>query len=319
MTSSSAPSPDRFKPLYKQHRRVKRAIAGLDQSILIPSQLSHYTGPFNVTSTTLNDTFLAQHFNEFVGDTLSIHASNFHSERSSITIDNLPGLQIFPGLIPSRVQKQIVTETVEHYIPEKLHKSNLTPHYELPERLELFNLPSDLTVIPKPEFSFLKPLTIAQIRESKLRWITLGGQYNWTDKVYPSFEKGSPEFPEFPAKLANLLKSIFHINPQAAIINFYSPGDTLSPHQDVAEVCNADLISLSIGCDCIFYCATSRTEEPLSILLQSGDVVIMGGKSRKAFHGVGRVFENTCPEYLLDIYESWMSSKRINVNVRQMF
>jgi hypothetical protein len=64
-----------------------------------------------------------------------------------------------------------------------------------------------------------------QVLQNKVRWMTLGGQYDWTKKVYPA---EAP--PEFPPDIANLIRGIFHdvLDPQAAIVNIYSPGDTLS-------------------------------------------------------------------------------------------
>lgn len=321
--SNSEIKSDQFKPLYKQHRRVAKNFINENNSILLPSDCEAYRGPYSVTLASKHSQCYQESFDELlnhgnIGSTNTSNCQYSNSSYSIVSIEELPGLQILPKFIPPNVQTRLIQDIVDEYVPNKLHKSNLTPHYILPDPLKLFDIRQDTMVQPKVEFPFLKPLSISQIRDSKLRWITLGGQYNWTDKIYPSFEEGSEHFPQFPSKLGKLLNRLFDINCEAAIVNFYSPGDTLSPHQDVAELCDADLISVSIGCDCIFYCGNSRNEEPLSILLQSGDVVIMGGQSRRAFHGVGRVFENTCPQYLLGIYDGWMKSKRVNLNVRQM-
>nr|CAG8625960.1 14090_t:CDS:2 [Entrophospora candida] len=54
----------------------------------------------------------------------------------------------------------------------------------------------------------------------------------------------------------------------------------------------------------------------------------MYGPSRANFHGVPRILENTLPSYLKqsnnndpdwNIYAEYMSTSRINVNVRQVF
>jgi alkylated DNA repair protein alkB homolog 1 len=311
---------DQFKPLYKLHRRLSRDVVNSSPDILIPSDTAAYKGVYSVSTTDSHESYNT-FFREYLGVTENSNDSVpeiYPRSHSIVSIKELSGLQVLPRVIPPAIQCRLVKDIVDDYVADKQHKSNLTPHYKLPPSLQLFGAAGDPVIEPKEEFQFLKPMTISQIRQSKLRWITLGGQYNWTDKVYPSFEEGTEAFPRFPPRLGTLLDSMFQITCQAAIVNFYSPGDTLSPHQDVAELCNSDLISLSIGCDCIFYCGKSRNEEPLSVLLQSGDIVIMGGESRKAFHGVGRVFEDTCPEYLLGLYDAWMKSKRINLNVRQM-
>ncbi|KAI9672939.1 MAG: Acetamidase [Caeruleum heppii] len=75
--------------------------------------------------------------------------------------------------------------------------------------------------------------------EKKLRWMTLGGQYDWATKRYPSERP-----PAFPRDIATLLMVLFpQIRPEAAIVNLYSPGDTLSLHRDVSEQSEQDLVS----------------------------------------------------------------------------
>ena len=166
--------------------------------------------------------------------------------------------------------------------------------------------------------------------------MTLGGQYDWTNKVYPS---DTP--PPFPADIKRLIEDIFPMKAEAAIVNIYSPGDTLSLHRDVSEECDQPLLSISIGCDGIFVVGLDGSEdsgEPrvATIRLGSGDAVLMSGESRFAWHGVPKVLEGTCPEWLrnwpfdptnedLDCsnrfghWQEWMNGKRINLNVRQMF
>lgn len=161
--------------------------------------------------------------------------------------------------------------------------------------------------------------------ESKLRWITLGGQYDWTNKHYPD---ESP--PAFPPDIAGTLRRFFPtVDPQAAIVNFYNPGDTLSIHRDVSESCDRALVSISIGCDGIFLAGNGDGSEVAAIRLRSGDVILMSGDSRYAWHGVPKILANTCPAWLQNWpdgahgssyqqWRGWMGRKRINLNVRQM-
>lgn len=128
------------------------------------------------------------------------------------------------------------------------------------------------------------------------------------------------------------------ITPEAAIVNVYSPGDTLSVHRDVSEGSSAGLVSLSLGCDGIFVMA-GEDGKACAIRLRSGDAIFMTGQARFAWHGLPRVVPNTCPPELADwpavsvasdggrqtdedTYEQWkgwMAGKRINLNVRQMW
>lgn len=169
-----------------------------------------------------------------------------------------------------------------------------------------------------------KPFNHRQFLNKKLRWVTLGGQYDWTNKVYP---RGQP--PAFPSDLKNLIESVFPMNAEAAILNLYSPGDTLSLHRDVSEECDQPLVSISIGCSAVFIVGL-EDHEPAAILLRSGDAILMSGASRYAWHGVPKVLRETCPAGIAgwpatentpqyEQWRGWMAGKRINLNVRQMF
>lgn len=207
-----------------------------------------------------------------------------------------------------------------------------------PSNASFFSIESpDRFLIHPKDASVHKPLNASQLLNKKLRWITLGGQYDWTNKVYPD---DTP--PAFPSDISSLLCGLFpEMIPEAAIVNFYSPGDTLSLHRDVAEGCNRGLISISIGCDGIFILGLDDERKPavsesdsatsskiLAIRLRSGDAVYMDGESRFAWHGVPQIVPDTCPDWLKDWpaidggyehWKGWMDNKRINLNVRQMW
>lgn len=70
---------------------------------------------------------------------------------------------------------------------------------------------------------------------------------------------------------------------------------------------------------------------PLALRLCSGDVLIMLGPSRGAYHGVPRIIEGTLPEHLCsddgtsgrsgedwEEFATYLSTTRINLNVRQV-
>jgi alkylated DNA repair protein alkB family protein 1 len=120
------------------------------------------------------------------------------------------------------------------------------------------------------------------------------------------------------------------MKPEAAIVNVYSTKDKLSMHRDVAEEADRGLVSISLGCSCIFIIGLEdkNTGEIFheTLRLDSGDAVYMSGESRYAWHGVPKIIPNTCPVYLqrwpgqaFPEWERWMEQRRINLNVRQMF
>jgi alkylated DNA repair protein (DNA oxidative demethylase) len=76
--------------------------------------------------------------------------------------------------------------------------------------------------------------------------------------------------------------------PDACLINEYVPGAKLSLHQDKDEKdLYAPIVSLSLGLPAVFLFGTpSRKDRPQRWRLVHGDVVVWGGPSRLAYHGV---------------------------------
>ena len=182
-----------------------------------------------------------------------------------------------------------------------------------------------------------RPYTVSQFLHKKLRWIDLGGQYDWSKKLYDTANA-----PAFPDDIAQLMRCFFpETKSEVAIVNLYSPGDTLSVHRDVSESSTNGLISISLGCDAIFIIGLEREHgrsDNLAIRLRSGDVVYMSKSARFAWHGVPQIIPETCPAHLSDwpgeladkpaqdnvkeskyeAWRGWMSTKRINLNIRQL-
>lgn len=234
------------------------------------------------------------------------------------------------------------------------HRTNVHLHHQLPYNavqrcfphsselegasrvLSFFDLSSTSSDLFLPvDGSIHKPLTVSHFLSRKLRWMTLGGQYDWTQKCYPL------DNPPFPADIAAFIHGLFpEVVAEAAIVNVYTPGDTLSMHRDVSEECERGLVSISLGCDGIFVVGLGPgkdgNEKSLVVRLHSGDAVVMTGPSRFAWHGVPQILPDTCPEWLrpwpatavsdldqdsndpYNAWRGWMSNKRINLNVRQM-
>ncbi|KAL2755568.1 hypothetical protein ACRALDRAFT_1082247 [Sodiomyces alcalophilus JCM 7366] len=280
----------------------------------------------------------------------------------------LPGLLIVPDLIPPPVQESLLSLLVHRDLSIPHHQTNMHLHYELPYRqlaqesdmaadeqdLSFFSYPPDATPRFNPKDpSVHKPLSVKQVLDRRLHWVTLGGQYDWTNRVYPGEEP-----PAFPPDLARFLESLFpETRAEAAIVNFYNPGDTMMMHRDVSEESSKGLISLSLGCDGLFMIAPNKPfvasasedkesekddaekhgrgddgngkRKPYLLLrLRSGDAIYMTKDARFAWHGVPKVLKGTCPEFLRDwpagedgryeAWKGWMASKRVNLNVRQM-
>ncbi|EEB05868.1 alkB protein [Schizosaccharomyces japonicus yFS275] len=243
--------------------------------------------------------------------------------------EEMPGLLILNKCLAPETQLDIVKCILERQLSDSRNKSNLSPFYELPHGEKnlwtMYKNGEDNVAIPPTGSS--KPVTVKNLMEKKLRWITFGEQYNWTTRVYPDPATAPP----FPEKLGHLTEELVHKatefkdwKAEAAIVNFYSPRDTLSGHVDDAEDdLTLPLLSMSIGLDCIYLLGTeTRKDVPKAIRLHSGDAVIMTGLSRKAYHAVPKIIPNTAPSYLQlkdeAVWNQWIQTKRVNFNIRQV-
>jgi alkylated DNA repair dioxygenase AlkB len=76
------------------------------------------------------------------------------------------------------------------------------------------------------------------------------------------------------------------------------------------------VVSFSIGDSADFLYGDQRDEDKAEkVKLESGDVVIFGGKSRHVFHGVTAIHPNTAPKPLLE--ETNLLPGRLNLTFRK--
>lgn len=104
--------------------------------------------------------------------------------------------------------------------------------------------------------------------------------------------------------------------PDAALVNLYGRGASMGLHQDKDETSGAPVISLSLGDSCTFRFGTpSHRGRPYTdVRLESGDLVVFGGPSRLAFHGVPKVFDGTAPAWCADVLGA--APGRVNITLR---
>lgn len=129
------------------------------------------------------------------------------------------------------------------------------------------------------------------------------GELGWvTDKergyrYQPAHPQTHAPWPAMPPMLLDLWRerAAFDLPPQACLVNFYDASAKMGLHQDRDEQAFlAPVVSISFGDDCLFRIGgTERADPTRSLRLASGDVVILGGASRLAFHGVDRIYPDT--------------------------
>ncbi|WCJ39359.1 2-oxoglutarate-dependent dioxygenase family protein [Euphorbia peplus] len=133
--------------------------------------------------------------------------------------------------------------------------------------------------------------------------------------------KDSRSLVERNSKGSNVEKVIPWMSPDICIVNFYSKSGHLGLHQDKDESEESlkeglPVVSFSIGDTGEFLYGDSRDENNAKkVLLESGDVLIFGGKSRHIFHGVRSVDPETAPKSLL--LKTNIRTGRLNLTFRQ--
>ncbi|MFE9425818.1 alpha-ketoglutarate-dependent dioxygenase AlkB [Kitasatospora sp. NPDC006697] len=100
--------------------------------------------------------------------------------------------------------------------------------------------------------------------------------------------------------------------PDVALVNHYGEGSRMGMHQDIDEVADAPVVSLSLGDSCLFRLGNPQTRNrPYTDLeLRSGDLLVFGGPARRAFHGVPRTHPGTADPAL-------GLTGRLNITVRR--
>ena len=86
-------------------------------------------------------------------------------------------------------------------------------------------------------------------------------------------------------------------DPDACLINRYEIGARLTLHQDKNERdYDAPIVSVSLGLPAVFlFGGMTRKDRPRRMRLESGDVVVWGGATRLAYHGVAPLKEGEHP------------------------
>jgi alkylated DNA repair protein (DNA oxidative demethylase) len=133
-------------------------------------------------------------------------------------------------------------------------------------------------------------MSVAMTNCGAAGWITDRRSYRYTADD-PESGKPWPTMPKLFLKLADGAADAAGFPgfvPDACLINRYEPGTRLSPHQDRDEVdYGHPIVSVSLGLPATFqFGGPRRSDSMKKVPLCHGDVVVWGGPSRLAHHGV---------------------------------
>lgn len=138
-----------------------------------------------------------------------------------------------------------------------------------------------------------KPFSVRMTDCGPLGWVSdrAGYRYQPTHPV-----TGRP-WPPMPPALLDLWREVggWPHPPEACLVNFYGPDAKMGLHQDRDEAdFTAPLVSISLGDTARFRLGgIERTDPTRSFPLASGDVLVLEGPMRLAFHGIDRILPGT--------------------------
>ena len=133
-----------------------------------------------------------------------------------------------------------------------------------------------------------KPMSVRMTAAGRYGWYSDKNGYRYVE-THPAGQPW-PAIPQVVAGIWHNLTGLARV-PECCLINYYGPEAKMGLHQDRDE---ADMqwpvVSLSLGDDGLFRMGnTTRGGKTESVWLKSGDVVVMGGDARLAYHGVDRI------------------------------
>ena len=156
-----------------------------------------------------------------------------------------------------------------------------------------------------------KPFSVRMTNCGRLGWVSdQRGGYRYQAQ-HP--DTGTA-WPAMPGQLLDCWRELtgYPKLPEAGLINYYGPKARMSLHQDRDEEdLEAPVLSISLGDSGLFrYGGLTRRAPTRSQRLKSGDVIVLSGEARLAYHGVDRIYPRTS-----DLLKA---PGRINVTLRRV-
>lgn len=197
----------------------------------------------------------------------TIPISSINCTMQTIDINGLAGLNYAPGFFDRAAQEALLADI------RKVVEA--APLYQ--------------PVMPRTA----KPFSVKMSNCGPLGWVSDITGYRYQPR-HPV--TGDP-WPDIPASLRDLWETVAPDapEPEACLINFYETGARMGLHQDRDEdTFDAPVVSVSLGDSATFRVGGLTRKDPTkSFRLASGDVVVLGGDARLAYHGIDRVLPGT--------------------------
>jgi alkylated DNA repair protein (DNA oxidative demethylase) len=139
-----------------------------------------------------------------------------------------------------------------------------------------------------PETPGGRKMSVRMTSCGRLGWVTDRRGYRYEPR-HPS----GVDWPPIPAQVLEIWHRATGLErvPDCCLVNWYGEGARMGLHQDRDEGDFAwPVVSVSLGDEALFRVGgTERGAPTRSAWLRSGDVAVMGGAARLAWHGVDRI------------------------------
>lgn len=169
----------------------------------------------------------------------------------------------------------------------EIHKARLSPEAQatLVEDLRLVAAAAPFVTPVTPGG---KPMSVRMTSCGALGWVSDRSGYRYQ----PRHPSGVP-WPPIPQAVLDLWRALCSAerDPDCCLVNWYGETARMGLHRDADEADFAwPVLSISLGDSAVFRMGgTSRGDPTRSVTLDSGDVVVMGGPARLAYHGIDRI------------------------------
>jgi DNA oxidative demethylase len=139
-----------------------------------------------------------------------------------------------------------------------------------------------------------KPFSVEMTNCGSLGWVSDKARGYRYEPCHPVTGKPWPPIPEILLDLWRA-HAQFPALPEACLVNWYATGTKMGSHVDRDEQeFDAPVLSVSLGDTAIFHIGgRDRADKKIRFDLESGDVLLFGGPSRLAYHGIDRVKPGT--------------------------
>lgn len=144
-----------------------------------------------------------------------------------------------------------------------------------------------------PETRFGRKMSVRMTSAGQFGWVSDRRGYRYA-AAHPVTGQSWPPIPEAALAIWGRVASSARA-PECCLINFYDGSARMGLHQDRDEADFAQpVVSVSLGDDALFRVGgTERGGPTESLWLRSGDVAVLAGAARLAYHGVDRVAPGT--------------------------